>query len=103
MHSDTEAGAAGARITVVLVLLSTHRLQPLGQNQGVAVVTSNGDAITASRRIPSRFGPFDGRAVGHTGHLQSVCLKRLRHRSGQNMSATSDRPTKEVKIGVNSA
>ncbi len=57
-----EAGSAGARITVGLVLRRPHPLQPASKLQRVAVVAARADLVAAGGGIPGSFRPLD-RAV----------------------------------------
>lgn len=65
MQGQGEAGAAGPRVAVVLVLGQTHRLEPLGEREGVAVVTPRRDPVASRSGIPGGVGPLDARPVAH--------------------------------------
>ena len=60
VDGEAEAGAAGARVAVGLVLGLAYGLQPLGPREGVAVVTPRRGPVAPSRRVPGRLRPLDG-------------------------------------------
>src|SRR5262249_14933372 len=61
-HAETWAGCA--RVTVSLILGYAHSLKPLGERQGVAVITASSNPITARCRIPRHLCPLDA-SLGH--------------------------------------
>jgi hypothetical protein len=61
VHGDAEPGLGGPRVAVALVFRLTHRLEPTGQRQGIAVVTP--------RRIRSQ--PVVG---FHVGSVHSIVV-----------------------------
>ena len=63
---ESEAGAARPRIPVSLVFCLSHRLQPLGQRQGVAVVTARRCLVATRRRVPRGLCPLDRALVPHS-------------------------------------
>lgn len=59
VEGEPEPEPAGSRVTVYLVLGGSHRLEALGESEGVAVVTAWRRLVAAGGRIPGRLGPFD--------------------------------------------
>lgn len=65
MQGQLEAGAAGPRVAVALVLGQAHGLEPLGQRQRVAVVAARRRPVAARGRVPGGLGPLDPGPVSH--------------------------------------
>jgi hypothetical protein len=68
VHGDAEAGSAGPRVAVMLVLGLAHRFQPRGQREGIAVVAALRDPVATSHGVPGGPGPFDCAPVAHVSH-----------------------------------
>jgi hypothetical protein len=47
MEGDPKTGTRRARVTVILVLIGAHVLQPLGWGQGVAVVAAGAHLVAS--------------------------------------------------------
>ncbi len=78
VECEPEPRATSPRITVVLVLPGAHRLQPLGEGQGVTVVAARGCAVAPGRGIPRRFSPLDWRSITHPS--SSLAWRECRRR-----------------------
>lgn len=76
VQGQGEAGAAGPRVSVVLVLGQPHRLEALGEREGVAVVTPRRDPVASRSGVPGGVGPLDARPVAHDPFPPIPCLPR---------------------------
>ena len=65
VERELEARARRARIAIFLVLPRTHRLEPLGESQRVAVVAPRRHTITSGRGVPGGLGPLDAASISH--------------------------------------
>jgi hypothetical protein len=54
-----------ARVTIGLIFRRPHRLQPLGESQGVAVVAARREPVTSGGWIPGCLSPLNRAVIGH--------------------------------------
>src|SRR5664279_1088249 len=101
MHLDSEAWSTRPGGPVQLVLGVAHRLEPLGQRQGIAVVAPRRHSVATCRRVPGCFCPLDGALVCHLVSLprsSGRCRDNPRHvmRSSHRLSPVESTPMATV-------
>ena len=62
-QQQVEAISPELQIKALLVWVSGHRAEPLGERQGVAAVAAEADLRAARHRVPSRVRLIDRRVV----------------------------------------
>jgi len=97
VHREPEPRAAGARVTVALILLGPHAFQPLRHCQRIAVVGAGADLIAPGGRIPDLIGPLD-RGRAHDGTTGRVRVGYNRATDGPTDSGSPSRQNRPSPV-----